>query len=239
MIGGAPTRSAVHELLREELRGARRRVRRLTEELRRSETETRDAEDRVRHEVADVLHDEVLQDLLAAGQDVAQAVARHGRDAALRRAAEGVDRAAAHLRELVSEMHPAPAAGGLPTALAAVANRISRQGGFAVAWTVAPEAEGPHDALVLSLVRELLVNVAKHADARNATVTVSRRRDAIVVEVADDGRGYRDGRLEEAERHGHIGLPSVLRKAGAVGGVVGLAGSPGRGTSAVVRLPLP
>jgi two-component system NarL family sensor kinase len=190
--------------------------------------------------VADVLHDEVLQDLLAAGQDVAEAVHRLGDDATLTRAAEAIDRSAAQLRGLLGEMQAAaPEAAGLPAALADVADRLSRQGGLAVDWSVAPDAEGPHDALVLSLARELLVNVAKHAHARHATATVSRRGETVVVRVTDDGRGYAQGRLEEAARQGHIGLTSALAKAHAVGGTVEVAGSPGHGTTALVRLPLP
>ena len=240
MIGRRPPPSETHRLLHEELREERASVRRLTEELRRREADVRDAEHRVRHEVADALHDEVLQDLLAAGQDVAEAVNRLGDDATLTRAAEGIDRSAAQLRGLLGAMQTAPPAmDGLSAALADVADRLSRQGGMAVHWSVAPDAEGPHDALVLSLARELLVNVAKHAHARRATATVSRRGDTVVVRVTDDGRGYPDGRLEEAAREGHIGLTSALAKARAVGGTVEVAGSSGRGTTAVVRLPLP
>jgi len=240
MIGRAPTGSAVHQLVREELRAERERVRRLTEELRQSEADARDAEERARHEVADTLHDEVLQDLLAAGQDVAEAVRRLGDDVTLTRAAECIDRSAAQLRGLLGEMRAAPSeAQGLPAALADVAHRLSRQDGLAVDWSVAPDAEGPHDALVLSLARELLVNVAKHANARHATATVSRRGDTVVVRVIDDGRGYPHGRLEEAARQGHLGLTLALAKAHAVGGTVEVAGSSGHGTTALVRLPLP
>ena len=97
-----------------------------------------------------------------------------------------------------------------------IAARVSRQGGFKVEWSVSPDAEGLHDRLVLSLVREsLLVNVAKHADAQRAWVTVSRGDDAVLVEVLDDGRGYPAGRLEERGAvRGTSGWPRRSRRRG-------------------------
>ena len=221
---------ALERLWREtELRDERERVERLADQLRRLVVDAQGAEDRVRQSLAETLHDEVLQDLLAAGQDVQEAIRRLGVDPALTRAAEGIDRSATNLRDVVGELHPvALARGGLRSALAVIAARVSRQGGFKVEWSVSPDAEGLHDRLVLSLVRELLVNVAKHADAQRAWVTVSRGDDAVLVEVLDDGRGYPHGRLEEAARQGHIGLASAFEKARAVGGVVELTSGPGR-----------
>ena len=57
------------------------------------------------------------------------------------------------------------------------------------------------------LVAEALANVAKHAGATAATVEVRRHADALVVTVADDGRGGADplGRQRAARARGPRG----------------------------------
>ena len=41
----------------------------------------------------------------------------------------------------------------------------AREAGFEVGVSVEPGADGVHDQLLLSVARELLINVVKHADA--------------------------------------------------------------------------
>jgi two-component system NarL family sensor kinase len=73
------------------------------------------------------------------------------------------------------------------------------------------------DELVLSLVRELLVNAAKHSQADRVDVTVQRSGSDLVLEVADDGVGIPEGRLGTALREGHIGLASSRQRRRAAG----------------------
>src|SRR6266508_2407465 len=88
----------------------------------------------------------------------------------------------------------------------------------------------PVEASAYFVAAEALVNVAKHAAASAATVTVTRNGDLAVVEVSDDGVGGAD----PAAGGGLAGL------AGRVGGVDGrltVASPPGGPT--VVRAELP
>ena len=241
MIKRRPTPSEIHRLLREELRAEQASVRRLTEELRRREAEVRDAEHRVRHQVADTLHDEVLQDLLAAGQDVAEAVDRLGDDATLTRAAEGIDRSAAQLRGLLGAMQAAPpASDGLSAALADVADRLSRQGGMAVDWSVAPDAEGPHDALVLSL------GARAAGQRRQARARATRDRHRVAARRHRGGAGdRRRSRLSGRPARGggargpHRPDLGVREGARRRRDGRGRRARPGTAPPALVRLPLP
>jgi two-component system NarL family sensor kinase len=194
-----------------------------------------DAEDAARRRVAQTLHDEALQSLLAANQELYEAAP--GR-AGVTRAHEVVSRTIADVREAVAALHPVTLEqGGLEAALAAVARRAERQGGFRCSIDIEPEATGAHDELVLGVARELLTNAAKHAEADDVEVTLARRGSDIVLEVVDDGRGIEPGRREAALRDGHIGLASAAYRIEAVGGSLTLSGGPGAGTRARVRVP--
>jgi signal transduction histidine kinase len=80
------------------------------------------------------------------------------------------------------------------------------------------------------VVAEGLANVAKHARATGATVTVTQHGAGIRVEVADDGAG---GVCTEAGS----GLRGLEDRVAAIGGTFGIHSAPGRGTRLIAELP--
>jgi signal transduction histidine kinase len=95
------------------------------------------------------------------------------------------------LRELAHGLHPAVLSErGLAAALASVANRAS----LPVDLTVELEERLPEPIEVAAyyLASEALTNVAKHAQAATARVTVACENTRVVVEIADDGVGGAD-----------------------------------------------
>lgn len=194
-----------------------------------------DAEDRTRRDISELLHDGPLQDLLALNQELLRL--RSGGEH-LDRARAGIGRAIGALREIMVDLHPvAFEVAGLESALGAVAEQQARQGAFACELSIDPFAGGVRDDLVIALARELLTNAAKHAEASRVRVRVERTEDAILLEVADDGRGIPEGRLTSALREGHIGLASSVQRVEAVGGTLTLSPAPGGGTAVAVTLP--
>lgn len=195
-----------------------------------------DAEDLARRRLAEALHDEALQNVLAARQELGA-----GAEAQLDLVAEGLDQTVKQLREAVFDLHPyLLEQAGLGAALQAVAEHAGRRGGFEVHVDVDDDARGEHDQLVFSVARELIVNVAKHADATKLWVSLRRHDDEVELTVADDGRGIDTERAALAPRAGHIGLASSRERAEAVGGTLRAGRGPaGQGTLVRVRLPLP
>lgn len=192
------------------------------------------AEERTRQRIAQVLHDDALQSLLAARQDLLESPGPEGA-ARAQRALEGtIDQ----IREAVAALHPVThQQGDLQTALSAIVRQHATRGGFRYTVRVEPEASGVEDALVLSAARELVANVAKHAEASRCAVSVERRGDLISLEVADDGKGIPAGRQEEALREGHIGLASTVQRMQAIGGNGEVVSTVEKGT--VVRASIP
>jgi signal transduction histidine kinase len=82
------------------------------------------------------------------------------------------------------------------------------------------------------IASEALSNAVRHAGATRISVALASELDALTVEVTDDGCGA------VAPRDGGIGLASMRRRAEAVGGLLTVTGTPGRGTTVVARLPV-
>jgi two-component system, NarL family, sensor kinase len=194
-----------------------------------------EAEDLGRRRIAQLIHDDALQTLLAANQELIEAAP--GREQ-VQRAHEVVAASISRLREALLALHPVTLEqGGLDQAMGAVARQAERQGGFGVEVDLDPEAIDVNDEVVLAAARELLTNAARHAHASKVTVKLRRSAYAIELEVADDGEGMPPGRRESALAQGHIGLAAVTERVQQAGGSFELESSPS-GTAARVRLPV-
>jgi two-component system, NarL family, sensor kinase len=194
-----------------------------------------DAEDQGRRRIAQLIHDDSLQTLLAANQDLIEAAP--GR-AQVQRAHEVVEAAIGRLREAMMALHPVTLEqGGFEQALGAVARQAGRQGGFEVSIDLAPEAMGREDELLLAIARELLTNAARHSGADAVSVALRDAGGALELEVIDDGSGIAPGRRDEALAEGHIGLASVNERVRAADGEFELESSPA-GTRALARIPV-
>jgi two-component system, NarL family, sensor kinase len=195
------------------------------------------AEDRARRELATQLHDDALQVLLAARQDLEDA--RGGDAKSLGRAEAAIRETVTKLRNAVFELHPAVLEhAGLQPAILAVAEEHARRVGFNSHLSINPDVSGLNDHLVFSLVRELIVNASKHANAANVWVQAVCDDQTVEVIVRDDGRGFRVPDRSEAVRAGHIGLASSLERVEALGGELRVETTPGVGTRVRILLPL-
>lgn len=194
-----------------------------------------EAEDRARLRIAQLIHDDALQSLLAANQDLIEAAP--GRQQ-VTRAHEVVSSTISQLREAMLALHPVTLEhGGLEQALGAVARQAERQSaGLAVTVDLDPAALGRHDELILAISRELLSNVARHSHARNASVGIRSADGSVEVSVSDDGAGMAPERRREALAEGHIGLASVAQRVELNGGELQLQTTPGSGTQIWARL---
>jgi signal transduction histidine kinase len=83
------------------------------------------------------------------------------------------------------------------------------------------------------VVSEALANVAKHAEASEAAVTIDGAPDRLVVTVTDDGRGG-----AAADLAGGSGLAGLTDRVAAVGGTLTIESPSGAGTRLTAELPL-
>ena len=103
------------------------------------------------------------------------------------------------------------------------------------------------ETAVYRTAQEALQNVAKHAGAQSVRLRLSRHRDRVVLEVADDGAGFDTAAPSVGSPGGPgpagaagptgFGLAGMRERAELLGGQLDLAAAPGRGTT--VRLTIP
>jgi PAS domain S-box-containing protein len=99
----------------------------------------------------------------------------------------------------------------------------------------------PPDASItlFRIAQEAITNVAKHARARCASVTVTRREGRVILLVEDDGCGFDVAAARRSPRRAdHLGLVGMEERAALLGGTVRVESAPGKGTTVLAELPL-
>lgn len=160
-------------------------------ELRRSRIELVDAFETERKRIERDLHDGVQQRMVALTMLLGRAEldVPEGEGLELVRRAHGEAEAAlADLREVVRGVHPRVLTDlGLGAAIREVADRMPIPVRVDVSLDERPPAQV--EAAAYFVVSEGLANVAKHAQARSASINARRHGDSLVLVVSDDGRG--------------------------------------------------
>jgi two-component system NarL family sensor kinase len=199
--------------------------------------ESQAAEERERKRLSQDLHDDAIQNLLAARHDLEDA-ADADPDGPEARAYVAVTATIARLRDAISELHPYLLdQAGIDVALSRAGQRAARRGGFELDLRILREERGPNDRVLLRCAVELLTNAASHAHARNVAVSLSCEDDSDVLTVSDDGVGFDPSVLDQRLREGHIGVLSVRERCEALGGDFSVDSAPGRGARFALRLP--
>jgi two-component system, NarL family, sensor kinase len=158
-------------------------------------------------------------------------------DALLDRAAASVEGTVADVRRLVYGLRP-PALDqlGLAGALRQHAATLTMGDARLTCEIVAPDPLPPlpaaAEAAAFRIAQEALTNVARHAHARRAVVSIAVG-EALRLEVDDDGLGL------PQDRHAGVGLTSMRERATELGGSFDIAPAAGGGTLIRVELPLP
>jgi signal transduction histidine kinase len=192
-----------------------------------------------RDRIARDLHDLVIQRLFATGMSLQGATALMTDTETVHRVEQAVDALDETIRDIRSAIFSLQSRGeterpGVRARILAVVDEMTHALGFAPALRLA----GPIDALVpdhladqmLAALREALANVAKHAQASRADVTVEAGTGLVLV-VRDNGVGLtRTGRRS--------GLANLAERAAELGGTLRVATAEGGGTELEWRVPL-
>jgi signal transduction histidine kinase len=95
--------------------------------------------------------------------------------------------------------------------------------------------------LLFKATRELLMNVAKHAAAKQVAVAMERLPGpAVGITVTDQGAGFDAAAYgRDPLRRNGSGLWNIERRLGMIGGVVRIESRPGAGTMVRMSVPLP
>jgi signal transduction histidine kinase len=206
------------------------------------------AQEEERTRLARELHDDTVQALIALKQRAQMAHKAMGSDPgkAIARLDELellIDQELASVRRLISDLRPIYLEDlGFVPALEMLAREVGERHGLPVRVTVTGETVRLAPDLELAafrIVQQALDNVAAHAGASHATVSVEFSIDGLLLRVEDDGHGFTPpDQPADLARQGHFGLMGMRERAMLYGGALTIRSAAGQGTTVIVRLPV-
>jgi PAS domain S-box-containing protein len=226
------------KLADEALRAHREALRSLAAEL--SLTQEKE-----RRQIADDLHDHIGQNLVLAkmklGELKSLLPAEHA--ASIEQIRIVLDQSLKDTRSLIQDLCPQVLYElGLEAAIDWLAEQTQEKYGLCCVTEISrmrrPIREDRR-VILFQAVRELLVNVAKHARATEAKVILQGDRARVRIQVADDGCGFDPSLLTLPNSTGRgFGLFSIRERIALLGGELEIDSAPGQGTRATVTMPI-
>jgi len=201
------------------------------------------AQEAERRRIAWDVHDDSIQSMLA----VAMRLRTLAEDlppqyaAAVRELDAAVDTSIDRLRRTISRLRP-PGIDeqGLDAALGGHLAGVCAEWGLRhrYEFRLADEPPPETSVTIFRIVQEALMNVHKHAEAREVHLTVVPADGGVLTVVRDDGHGRPVDQRPQGEQQ-HFGLIEMRERAETAGGWWTLHSRPGRGTAVEFWLPLP
>ena len=228
-----------------EITESKRSVDERAKQLRSFAFELTRAEENERQAIARDLHDDLGQLLsvikLKLGK-LRSTVEQPEVQRVLSEASELIGRGERSVRSLAAQLSPAVLYElGLEPALEWLAEEMRNSYGLSVELSddgvVKPLSQSAR-AIVYRAIRELLINVAKHAGAAKARLATHRAGDSLVATISDAGAGFDPAEAASRPRRG-LGLNSVRERLSFIGGTFEITSASGHGTRVTLTAPVP
>ncbi|MBW7572390.1 sensor histidine kinase [Caproiciproducens faecalis] len=128
------------------------------------------------------------------------------------------------------------------TALQKKASGFADQTGLAVKLKIPVEFNGgtisPNVRIqILSIVKEALNNIRKHAEAKNVEILISLEQKKLCVIVKDDGKGFYALHSSDSSKT-KFGLTIMRERAAEIGGTLKIESAPGKGCAITLNAPI-
>jgi PAS domain S-box-containing protein len=227
-----------------EQKQAEKEIRTYQQRLRSVASELSLTEERERRRLATDLHDHVGQ-ILALAQIKLGAIRESASSTHLVEPMDEVRRlieqTIQYTRSLTFELSPPILYDlGFEAAVEWLAELIQEQHGIMVKVQADRSAKPMNDeirVILFQTVRELLVNVAKHASAKHIRVFITREEAALQVKIEDDGLGMGIS-ADAANGPSGFGFFSIGERLKYLGGHLEVVSEPGWGTRVTLQVPL-
>ena len=204
------------------------------------------AEERQRRRVAIEVHDSISQNLAFVKMKLGTlrvSTSSSSLAGAMEEILKLVDETIQNTRALISELgSPILYELGFVPAVEWLTQQTQKQHGIVLAFEddgqPKPLSEDVR-VLLFQAVRELLVNIAMHAQARTAKVYITRDDNQVRVDVEDDGIGFDSAAIgPSVDTTGRFGLFSIRVRLEPLGGHMEVYSKPGHGTRVTLIAPL-
>jgi signal transduction histidine kinase len=198
-----------------------------------------------RRRLARELHDDTLQSLIALNQRIQLAQLALADSPAANSLAEIqtlMEQTMSDLRRFTRALRPIYLEDlGLVAALKMLTREVSQADNLRVEFhrmgserRLAPEVE----LALYRMAQESLSNVARHAQASQASLNIAFKPEVVTMTISDNGRGFQvPASPAELAPGGHFGLLGLHERAELIGAHLDIQSSPGQGARVTVQLP--
>ncbi len=228
------------ETLQRERNALEDEVRERTASLAELATHLQDVRETERGYLARELHDELGSLLTAAKLDVARLKSRlaDAPDAIqrLQHLTELLNSGIALKRRIIEDLRPSSLSNlGLVASLEILGREFAERSGLQIEMALEPVVmDESRQLTIYRMVQESLTNIGKYAEASEATIVLKNYENHVIVEVADNGKGFDTLRLRPSTH----GLAGMRHRVEAARGKLTVSSTPGRGTRLSAMLPV-
>jgi signal transduction histidine kinase len=197
-----------------------------------------------RNRIAREIHDTLAQDFVGVSLQldlVSQLLARSSLPEAasqVKATRSLVNEGLAQARQSIWNLRANSTKDGLPARVTALTQRFS-SGDLVVKTKIGGAYRALPGAIeeeVLKIMQEALSNVRRHAMATVVNVQLTYGQDKLIVQLADNGRGF--SIPDAAAKPGHFGLQGIRERAASLGTEINLTSSPDKGTTLEFVVPI-
>ncbi|MDZ4326625.1 MAG: sensor histidine kinase [Pseudomonas sp.] len=203
-------------------------------------THLQDVRETERGYLARELHDELGSLLTAAKLDVARLKSRlaDAPDAIqrLQHLTELLNSGIALKRRIIEDLRPSSLSNlGLVASLEILGREFGERSGLAIEMALEPVTmDESRQLTIYRMVQESLTNIGKYAEASEATIVLKNYANHVIVEVADNGKGFDAQRMRPSTH----GLAGMRHRVEAARGKLTVTSAPGKGTRLTAMLPV-
>jgi PAS domain S-box-containing protein len=190
-----------------------------------------------RKRIAQDIHDDLGQNLLALKMDVATLHARtahahprlHGRTELVM---DTIDATIKSVKSIMNDLRPATLTLGLGPAAEWQLKQFARSSGIACTLEASSldsdfGLDEGRSSAIFRILQESLANVARHAEASRITIALKQDQFGFSMKVKDNGKGLQPG---DRRKSNSFGLMGIKERIDALGGELVITSSPGKGT---------
>ncbi|MFM9924621.1 CHASE3 domain-containing protein [Variovorax sp. H27-G14] len=228
------------ETLQRERNALEDEVRERTASLAELATHLQDVRETERGFLARELHDELGSLLTAAKLDVARLKSRlaDAPDAIqrLQHLTELLNSGIALKRRIIEDLRPSSLSNlGLVASLEILGREFAERSGLQIEMALEPVTmDESRQLTIYRMVQESLTNIGKYAEASEATIVMKNYENHVIVEVADNGKGFDTQRMRPSTH----GLAGMRHRVEAARGKLSVSSTPGKGTLLSAMLPV-
>ncbi len=202
-------------------------------------------EEQQRRKIAELLHDSIGP-LLAFSEQQIESLVKQAPEkmaGALEEIKHYINDVTRQTRSLTFELSPSSLYDlGLEAAVEELAEQFAKEHNLKVSLKISDEPKPLTDETKILLyrsMREILVNAAKHAEAKTVRISLARTEKDIVIAVEDDGKGFDMASLDgKAAKSKGLGLFSIRERLNQIGGCLEIQSQEGKGTAITLIAPL-